>query len=101
MADTIHQHGEALADNVEAAGAKAGETARDFGAKADEAIDRAAAKGGAAIRRTARRGAYAYDDAADEIDGRVASIEDSIRRNPLAAAGAALVIGVFLGRFVL
>lgn len=89
------------ADAVRAAGRKAGSRARRAGAGVGDAIDRASGAGATRVRRAARKSASAYDAATDEFDDRVGSLEETIRRNPLAAAGAALLVGVVLGRFVL
>lgn len=90
-----------LADAVSNAGRRAGASARRTGASAGAAIDEAASSGARRVRRAARSSSDAYDAASEEIGGQVASLEDTIRQNPLAAAGAALLIGVVLGRFVL
>lgn len=89
------------ADAVRAAGRRTGASARRAGADLGDAIDGASATGATRVRRAARSSADAYDEAADEFEARAGSIEDQIRRNPIAAAGAALVIGLVLGRFVL
>lgn len=97
----ITEAGDDVADAVSSAGRRAGSRARKAGADAAAAIDGAATASASRMRRASRAGARAYDDAVEEVDGRVATLEETIRQNPLAAAGAALVIGLFLGRFVL
>lgn len=97
----ITDAGEDLADAVSTAGRKAGARARRAGSSAGATIERGASKGATRVRRAARSSADAYDAATDEVDGRVDSIEETIRRNPIAAAGAALLVGVVLGRFIL
>lgn len=86
-----------LADTV----AQAGRKAEAGAAKAAGAVRSASTRGATQIRRSARQAEAAYDDGADAVEGRVGSIEDAIRRNPLAAAGAALLVGVVLGRVFL
>lgn len=101
MADSITEQADDLADGVAAAGRKAGANARRTGASVADGVERASSKGASAIRRGGRQGSVAYRDASTEIDGRVSSIEESIRENPIAAVAAAAVVGLFLGRFVL
>lgn len=90
-----------LADDVADAGKKAASGARKAGAGVADAVKSGSSRGASQLRRSARQGEAAYDDAADAISERVGSIEDTIRRNPLASAGAALLVGVVLGRFFL
>ncbi|MFC7051683.1 hypothetical protein ACFQI3_03170 [Hansschlegelia quercus] len=101
MADPITDRANDLASGVADAGRSAASSARNAGDKVASGVESASEKGASAIRRGGRSGSAAYDDAAADLDGRVSSIEDTIRQNPLAAAGAALVVGIFLGRFVL
>jgi ElaB/YqjD/DUF883 family membrane-anchored ribosome-binding protein len=101
MADPIADRANDLASGVAETGRNTASTARNTGAKVASGVENASEKGASAIRRGGRSGSAAYDDAAAELDGRVSSLEDTIRQNPLAAAGAALVVGIFLGRFVL
>jgi hypothetical protein len=93
--------GDDAADAVARGGEQAGAGARQAGSRVGEAVDEAAKDAARHMRSTARRGASVYDEAVDEIDGRARSLEDTIRENPLAAAGAALLVGVVLGRFIL
>ncbi|MET0314292.1 MAG: hypothetical protein ABW275_07865 [Hansschlegelia sp.] len=101
MAEPITDRANDLAAGVADAGRHTAASARNAGETAASKVERASSKGASAIRRGGRSGSAAYDEAASEFDGRMASIEDTIRQNPLAAAGAALVVGIFLGRFVL
>ncbi|MDR4307894.1 hypothetical protein IHQ68_14825 [Chelatococcus sambhunathii] len=90
-----------VADAAASTGHRAGAQARHAGADLGDTIDRTANAGAGGVRRAARKTVAAHDAAAVEFDGRAESLEDAIRRNPLAAAGAALLIGVVLGRFFL
>lgn len=99
--DKITDVGDGIADAVESAGREAGSAARRAGEEAGSAFERGSAEGARRFRRAGRRGAAAYDDAAEDFERRTASLEETIRRNPLASAGAALLVGVVLGRFVL
>lgn len=89
------------ADSIEAAGLRAGVRARRAGGRVGDAIDQASDAGSAGLRRTARKSAGAYDATIDQVDGRAADLGETIRQNPLAATGVALLIGVVLGRFIL
>jgi ElaB/YqjD/DUF883 family membrane-anchored ribosome-binding protein len=101
MAEPITDRANDLADGVADAGRKTAASARNAGETAASKVESASVKGASSIRRGGRSGSAAYDDVSAEIDERVSSLEDTIRQNPLAAAGAALVVGIFLGRFVL
>lgn len=101
MAGNITDDADDAADALSEAGRRAGGQVRRAGRSAGDAIDDAGRSGAASVRRGARKGARAYEAAADEVELRAGSLEDTIRENPLAAAGAALLIGVVLGRFVL
>ena len=90
-----------LADAVTKAGRRAGAGARRAGAETGARIDRAADAGARNVRRAARQASAAYDETAEDFNDHVGSLEETIRRNPLAAAGAALLVGVVLGRFFL
>jgi hypothetical protein len=92
---------EEAAESVGSTGRRAASRARKAGADVGDAIDRGSASGAARVRRAARRSSAAYEGASDEFGERAGSLEEQIRRNPLAAAGAALLVGVVLGRFVL
>lgn len=93
------------ADDAASQVKKAGDTVAEGARKAGEATAETASAAGdrsaAQIRRSGPRGDAAVRGAVDDFDERVGSLEDSIRRNPLAAAGAALLVGVVLGRFFL
>lgn len=97
----INEAADDAADALASGGGRASSRARRAGADVGDAIDRASSAGATRVRRAARRASSAYDETADDFEGRVATLEDTIRDNPLAAAGAALLIGVVLGRFVL
>ncbi|GLK69274.1 hypothetical protein [Hansschlegelia plantiphila] len=101
MADTIKGSADALADDVASAGKHAGAQAHRAASSFEDSVESASEKGASSIRSAGRRGSALYDEATEQVDSRVASLEESIRRNPLAAAGAALVVGLILGRFVL
>jgi ElaB/YqjD/DUF883 family membrane-anchored ribosome-binding protein len=90
-----------LADDISAAGKKAQSGARSAGESVGDAVSNAAESGARSVRQQGRRGERAYREAGDDFDARVGSLEESIRRNPLASAGAALFVGVLLGRFIL
>lgn len=90
-----------VADAAASTGHRAGARARRAGADLGDTIDRTATAGASSVRRAARKAVAAQDAATAEFETRTESIEDAIRRNPLAAAGAALLIGVVLGRFIL
>ncbi|RXF74320.1 hypothetical protein [Hansschlegelia zhihuaiae] len=90
-----------MTEAVGSTGRRAASQARKAGADIGDAIDRNSASGAAHVRRASRKSSAAYEAATDEFDDRMGSLEAQIRRNPLAAAGAALLVGVVLGRFVL
>ncbi len=89
------------ADAISDAAHQAGAKARQAATGAADALEDAADAGSRKIKSAARSGQRAYGDAARGADAGMASIEDAIRRNPLAAAGTALLVGVVLGRFIL
>ncbi|PZQ15772.1 MAG: hypothetical protein DI565_07960 [Ancylobacter novellus] len=95
--DKITEAGDEIADAVSSAGRTAESAARRAGAT----LEHEAAEGADRFRRAGRRGARAYDEALEDFEGRADSLEATIRRNPLAAAGAALLVGIVFGRFIL
>ena len=90
-----------LADDVASTGRAAAGQAKRVGDTVGDAIEDAADHSARRMRGAGRRGRSAYDDAMDGVEGEVESLSDTIRRNPLASAGAALLVGVVLGRFFL
>lgn len=85
---------------IAGSGSRASEEFSGAGRIPDEAINRVADVGAAKMRGGERQSVRART-AADPFDVRASSLEETVRDNPLAAAGAALLIGVVLGRFVL
>ena len=90
-----------LADNISQKGHEAGAKTRSAGAQAGDSVASAADEGARRLKDAARRGGHAYDEAMGDLSARRASLEETIRQNPLGAAAGALLVGFVLGRFVL
>ncbi|GBD48688.1 hypothetical protein [Methylopila sp. Yamaguchi] len=102
MADpNISEKVDDLADGVKSAGQTAAERARAAGERVGDALDDAGDSAERNLRRANRRGRTAYAEAGDRFESEFEGFENTIRRNPLAATGAALLVGVVLGRFFL
>ncbi|GLK57432.1 ElaB/YqjD/DUF883 family membrane-anchored ribosome-binding protein [Methylopila capsulata] len=102
MADpNISEKVDDLADGVKNAGRSAAEGARAAGESVGDALDDAGDAAERRLRRANRRGRAAYAETEDRFESEFEGIEDTIRRNPIAATGAALLVGVVLGRFFL
>ncbi|HVI28305.1 hypothetical protein [Hansschlegelia sp.] len=97
----INDKSDELAGTVSQKGHEAGDKARSAGAQVGDSVASAADAGARRLKDATRRGSEAYDDAMDDLSDRKASLEETIRRNPLGAAAGALLVGFVLGRFVL